>query len=216
MVIKKNPKTIKGEQKMKYQKTINVDAMKFNRLNHSCVKNGPIDSWPDWYLKAWEDGIVYSGGQNITIISILGNPIVIHHGDYIVRYENSTLKHYTPTEFHKEFILNENKDTLADIESFAKTEAHRVAKRCQMNVSDREFLLAMLVKVSEEVGELADCVLAHSGLQRIEKLDNYDIVSTKKEISDVIITAWVLGKTLDIDVGSAVLEKIEIIKQRNY
>lgn len=81
---------------------------------------------------------------------------------------------------------------------------------------DREkMILARTVKLSEELGELCDEVLAHSGLQRRQKLDELKKGNLEEEFADVIITALLLGKSMDIDIESAITKKMEKISKRD-
>lgn len=80
---------------------------------------------------------------------------------------------------------------------------------------DREKrILARTVKMTEELGELCDEVLAHSSLQRKQKLDNHDKENLPEEFADVIITALLLAKAMDVDVEKALEKKVEKINKR--
>jgi len=77
-----------------------------------------------------------------------------------------------------------------------------------------KLILATVVKLSEELGELSQEVLAHQSLQRKEKLKNHDPQNLAKEFADLIITTLILAKWMDIDIDQALEEKIKIIKSR--
>lgn len=81
-------------------------------------------------------------------------------------------------------------------------------------LSDNEEILARMVKIGEEFGELCDEVLAFIGSQRKEKMNNYDNDNLAKEFADVIITTLLLSKTMKIDIKKALVEKIEKINMR--
>ena len=77
-------------------------------------------------------------------------------------------------------------------------------------------ILVEVVKVMEELGELADLTLRISRQQRDQKMTTLkgDLkVKIGDEISDIIITLVILGKDLNIDVWK-MLEK-KMIKERD-
>jgi NTP pyrophosphatase (non-canonical NTP hydrolase) len=82
------------------------------------------------------------------------------------------------------------------------------------SATEREEILARMTKLTEEVGELADEVLASSGYQRQEKLDAKESDALAKEFADVIITTLLLAKTMKVDVPAALRMKIEKIDAR--
>src|SRR5882724_99322 len=71
--------------------------------------------------------------------------------------------------------------------------------------------LARTVKLSEEVGELAEAVLGSLGLQRKAKLAKQTQENLEGEFADVIITTFLISKTLKIDVPAAIGRKIKKI-----
>ncbi|MBI2459286.1 MAG: hypothetical protein HYV53_01900 [Parcubacteria group bacterium] len=75
-------------------------------------------------------------------------------------------------------------------------------------------ILARTVKLTEELGELCDEVLAYNSLQRKQKLDNHDKKNLPEEFADVIITALLLAKAMKVDIEKALEKKIEKINQR--
>lgn len=78
----------------------------------------------------------------------------------------------------------------------------------------REEILARMTKLTEESGELADEVLAHSGHQRKEKLEEKETDALEKEFADVFITTLLLAEEMGIDVSAALRLKIEKINAR--
>ena len=78
--------------------------------------------------------------------------------------------------------------------------------------SNRERVFARTIKLSEEVGELAEAVLASESLQRKSKSSKE--VSLEQELCDVIITALLLAKSLDIDMDQALSARVEKIRSR--
>lgn len=80
--------------------------------------------------------------------------------------------------------------------------------------SDSEkMVLARTVKLSEELGELCEEVLAHHSFQRAQKIENR-VSNLPEEFADVIITALLLAKSMNIDIESALKSKVEKINKR--
>ena len=75
-------------------------------------------------------------------------------------------------------------------------------------------ILAQTVKISEELGELCSEVLAHKSLQRKQKLDNHNKKNISEEFADVIITALLLAKTMNVDIEKALENKLKKINKR--
>lgn len=78
----------------------------------------------------------------------------------------------------------------------------------------RERIYARMVKVSEEVGELADEVLSSQSDQRREKLAGKEDDALSIEIADVIITTLMLARSLNVDVVKALEQKMQKIQER--
>lgn len=82
--------------------------------------------------------------------------------------------------------------------------------------TQNERVLARMVKIGEEFGELCDAVLASQGDQRQEKLDqSADRENLVKEFADVIITTFLLARTMDVDIEQALAMKIARIRERS-
>jgi len=75
-------------------------------------------------------------------------------------------------------------------------------------------LLAKTVKLSEEVGELSNDILAVLSLQRKSKLKKFDKKNLYEEFADVIISTVILANSLKVDLSRAIKEKMEIILNR--
>ena len=75
-------------------------------------------------------------------------------------------------------------------------------------------ILARTVKLSEELGELCNAVLAFNSMQRKEKLDKHDAGNLSEDFADVMITVLLLAKAMDIDVEKALDKKIDKINRR--
>jgi len=103
--------------------------------------------------------------------------------------------------------------TLPELQQFIKTEDGRL--RTRFGYADEEKrVLARMVKISEEVGELSDEVLKHSALQREDKLAGHDPENLSGEFADVIITTLLLAETMRVDIEAALVKKIEKINAR--
>jgi len=77
-----------------------------------------------------------------------------------------------------------------------------------------EQIYARAIKLNEEVWELMSLLLANSWDQREDKLDKYNREQLDMEFADVIITTLLLAKSMNIDIKSALLKKINKIKDR--
>jgi NTP pyrophosphatase (non-canonical NTP hydrolase) len=80
---------------------------------------------------------------------------------------------------------------------------------------DERHILAMTVKLSEEVGEVSEAVLAKTNMQRRDKLVKFSEDSLPDELADVIIVAMLIGDALGIDMEKAIEKKIGIIQKRD-
>lgn len=101
---------------------------------------------------------------------------------------------------------------LKELLKFIETENKRLRKH--YDVDDAKMILAQTVKVSEEFGELCNDILAHSDLQRKQKLDELDRENIREEFADVLITVLILAESMNIDVEKALEEKIKKIDKR--
>jgi len=100
-----------------------------------------------------------------------------------------------------------------ELRTFIKKQSNRL-KHYYADLDHHSLILAGAVKLSEELGELCQEILAYQSIQRKEKLssDNHDKLA--QEFADAIITPLILAEWMGIDIEKALEEKIEIIKQR--
>ena len=89
----------------------------------------------------------------------------------------------------------------------------RAAPKAAMPPRRRQRIEALL-GVLEEVGELANELLADLELQRKDKLKDFKSENIAKELVDVLFTAFILGITLDIDIEKAIKERLNDINNR--
>jgi NTP pyrophosphatase (non-canonical NTP hydrolase) len=101
-----------------------------------------------------------------------------------------------------------------DLKSFIEAENERLREQ-YTEVSEQQNVLVQTVKISEELGELCDEVLAHDSLQRTEKLDEFENGNIESEFADVIITTLLLADSIGVDIESALEQKIENIERRH-
>ncbi len=104
---------------------------------------------------------------------------------------------------------------LKELLEFIDLENKRLIERFGKNSStQQERILARTVKLTEELGELCNEVLAFNGDQRQEKLDRHGKNNLPNEFADVIITTLLLAKSMNVDVKEALINKIEKINKR--
>ena len=103
---------------------------------------------------------------------------------------------------------------LKDLLKFIETEDGRLKKYYGGYTDQEKRIRARTVKLSEALGELCNAVLAFNSMQRKEKLDRYDAENLSEEFADVIITALLLAKAMDIDIEKALDKKINKINGR--
>jgi NTP pyrophosphatase (non-canonical NTP hydrolase) len=82
------------------------------------------------------------------------------------------------------------------------------------NLHGRERVYARMVKLSEEVGELADEVLSSQSDQRREKLAVKEDDALSNEVADVLITTLMLARSFNVDVVKALERKMQKIQER--
>ena len=97
---------------------------------------------------------------------------------------------------------------------FVDLENKRLIAKFGQSSSQRERVLARTVKLTEELGELCNEVLAFNGDQGKEKLDKHNKNNLPNEFADVIITTLLLAKTMNIDIQEALKQKIKSINER--
>jgi len=103
---------------------------------------------------------------------------------------------------------------LKDLLKFIEIEDERLKKYYGGYDDQEKRILARAVKLTEELGELCDEVLAHNSLQRKQKLDNHDKENLPEEFADVIITTLLLAKAMNVDIEKALEKKVEKVNKR--
>jgi NTP pyrophosphatase (non-canonical NTP hydrolase) len=107
----------------------------------------------------------------------------------------------------------ENAMHLAEFLNYIDLENQRLQQRYPQ-LDKEKARLARMVKLSEEMGEMADHILALSGLQRKDKMENFSRKALAGEFADLIITTFLLAKSADVDVVKALDEKIAELNLR--
>ncbi|OYV63168.1 MAG: hypothetical protein B7X03_02910 [Parcubacteria group bacterium 21-58-10] len=105
--------------------------------------------------------------------------------------------------------------TLKELQTFIDEQDALFRSVKTASQTERERVLARTVKISEEFGELCDEVLASLGDQRAGKMDGRSAESLADEFADVVITTFLLAKSMDVDVPEALARKIEQIKAKH-
>jgi NTP pyrophosphatase (non-canonical NTP hydrolase) len=103
---------------------------------------------------------------------------------------------------------------LKDLLKFIEVEDERLKNYYGGYPDQEKRILARTVKLTEELGELCNEVLAHNSLQRKQKLDNHNKENLPEEFADVIITTLLLAKAMNVDIEKALEKKIEKVNKR--
>ncbi len=102
------------------------------------------------------------------------------------------------------FSIEELQRTLKERQRDLRIEFTSLTKR-------EKDILAKTVKLSEEVGELANDILAHLSLQRKSKLEALDRQNIYEEFADVIIACFGLAIAMKVDMSRALRDKLDKI-----
>ena len=94
------------------------------------------------------------------------------------------------------------------------TLSKRLKEHYFKGVDGDKLILLRTVKLTEELGELCDEVLSHSSFQRKDKLDNHNKDNLPEEFADVLITTFLLAKSMNVDIEKALEKKIKKVNDR--
>lgn len=103
-----------------------------------------------------------------------------------------------------------------DLQKFINNEHDRLIEFYGKDVGHKMRLLSRTVKVTEEVGELANEILTSLKDQRKSKRKDDNKAELSGEFADVLITTLLLAKEADIDIEKSLREKIKKIEKRKY
>lgn len=98
------------------------------------------------------------------------------------------------------------------LDIIGKVHEHLMVRDATVDIEKRTFLDT--IKLSEEVWELNEQILWHYGYGRKEKLEKCSSEHLEQEIADVIFSAMMIAKSLNIDVEKAMSNKLQEIKRR--
>jgi len=104
---------------------------------------------------------------------------------------------------------------LKELHDFVKSEDYRL-RDLYPDQTLKEGILSRMCKLTEEVGELSEQVLKSLAMQRKEKMINVRKEDLEDELVDVLITAFLLSEILEVNIETAIKNKVEKIKKRNY
>ena len=103
--------------------------------------------------------------------------------------------------------------TLEDFQQFIDEQHAFFRKVKKQTRKDRIF--ARTIKLGEEYGELCDEVLEYMHDQRPTKSKHHRSDDLGNEFADVLIVLFMLAKAMDVDVMTALKQKIKKIRKRN-
>lgn len=75
-------------------------------------------------------------------------------------------------------------------------------------------ILARMVKLQEEVGELSNDVLSVLSLQRKSKLEDFEKNNMYEEFADVILSTIILANAVGVDIERAINSKFRKVLHR--
>ncbi|MFC1638452.1 MazG nucleotide pyrophosphohydrolase domain-containing protein [Patescibacteria group bacterium] len=103
---------------------------------------------------------------------------------------------------------------MKEILKFIDIQNERLRISHEKHLDEKTRTLAKMVKLSEEIGELADEVLSFNLMQRDDKIEKHSLESVSGEVADVLITTLLLAKIMKVDVEDALQKKIEHLNKR--
>lgn len=104
--------------------------------------------------------------------------------------------------------------TIEELKEFVKREHERMVALCTGEETKDKRTLFRTIKLMEELGEVCEEVLGFSCTQRKEKMREKDKEKLGEELSDVLIVLLLLAENMEVDVFSALKEKIKKIEKR--
>lgn len=102
--------------------------------------------------------------------------------------------------------LNELRDEYAEISKFLN-------ERWPLKDTNQR-VFARIMKIVEELGELADEVLTSMNLQRNTKIAKFSQDNLEDEFADVLASLVLLGVELDLDMEMLLRRKIKLTRTR--
>lgn len=105
--------------------------------------------------------------------------------------------------------------TVRELSDWAKMQAERLRRGLEDGAASQPaFVLSQAAKLAEEVGELQAEVLGQAGYQRQTKV-GFTTDTMAGELADVIVCVAILANSHDVDLGKALVAKIDKIEARH-
>ncbi len=101
-----------------------------------------------------------------------------------------------------------------DLIKFIKAEDERLKKYYGSYSDQEKRILVRTVKLSEELGELCEKILLYMSMQRKDKLIRHNKDKLSEEFADVVITALLVARAMDVDIEKALKRKMRKISKR--
>ena len=105
--------------------------------------------------------------------------------------------------------MNQDKVSLKDIQNLLKSYEMKLRIPFHSLTKKEKDILARTVKLSEEVGELSNDILAILSLQRESKLQKFNKKNLYEEFADVILSTIILANALKVDISRATKDKMK-------
>lgn len=80
--------------------------------------------------------------------------------------------------------------------------------------NDEQRVFARIMKLVEELGELADEILTSMNLQRESKIAQFTRQNIEDELADVLASVVLLAEELNVDVEEVMKRKIALTRER--
>lgn len=90
----------------------------------------------------------------------------------------------------------------------------KLVKLSGNDTDQQKRILSRTVKITEELGELCNEVMASLGDQRQDKVNAHSHEKLEEEFADVLITVFSLAKAMNVDIPRGLEKKMKKIEQR--
>lgn len=106
-----------------------------------------------------------------------------------------------------------DKMNIKEIQDFIDLQISALEKKYGLEKDKEKDNWAYALKVGEELGEVYDVLLKMKGYQRKEKIEE-DKSKIEEEIADLIITSFILARSMNLDLDKIIRNKMEYLKNR--
>lgn len=103
---------------------------------------------------------------------------------------------------------------LQELRNFAAKQSKILQENNLVGYDKEKQILHAAVKSNEEIGELCDVVLRAIGSQRKAKNDYFKKEQLGEEVADVFFTVSILAHLLEVDIETALRNKMKIVTER--